>query len=188
MTNADPRDAIVDHLPNLRAFACSLTQNSADADDLVQDAVIKAWRKFHLFEEGTNLQAWLFTILRNTFYSDLRRLRRESVGRLDDAARLLSEKPQHDSRLGMRDFNRAFSLLPPEQREALTLVGASGLTYEDAANMCNVPIGTIKSRLNRGRARLHELLNTETSADLVSTDKATLAVVTGSVTARTTAS
>ncbi len=179
MSKPDPRDAIVDHLPNLRAFAYSLTHNGADADDLVQDAVVKAWRKFHLFEEGSNLQAWLFTILRNTFYSDLRRLRRETVGRLDDVSQLLSEKPRHDSRLAMRDFDRAFALLPPEQREVLMLVGASGMTYEEAAELCNVPMGTIKSRINRGRARLHELLGTTSSSDLTSSDKATAAVVMG---------
>ena len=174
---ADPRDAIIDHLPNMRAFAISLTRNGADADELVQDAVIKAWRKFHLYEDGTNLRAWLFTILRNTFYSDLRRLRNETAARLEDVAEHLSVRPTHDSRLALRDFEKVFALLPPEQREALTLVGANGLSYEETADLCGVPMGTIKSRINRGRARLHELLGTVTSAELTSADPLTQSIV-----------
>ena len=173
----DPREQIVDFLPNMRAFAVSLTRNNADADDLVQDTVVRAWRNFDGFKVGTNLQAWLFTILRNGFYSDLRKMRRESVGRLDDAALLLSEKPAHDSRLALRDFERAFALLPPEQREVLTLVGASGMSYEEASFTTGAPVGTIKSRINRGRARLLEMLELTDSSDLSAPDRGTAAVV-----------
>lgn len=173
----DPRDAIINHLPNMRAFAISLTRNGADADDLVQDAVIKAWRKFQLYEDGTNLRAWLFTVLRNTFYSDLRRLRNETASRLDDVAEHLSVGPTHEGRLALRDFEKVFALLQPEQREALTLVGASCLSYEEAADLCGVPTGTIKSRINRGRARLHELLGSMNSTELTSADPLTQSIV-----------
>ena len=181
----DPRDEIIDHLPAMRAFALSLTRNEPDADDLVQDAVVKAWRAFGSFEQGSNLQAWLFTILRNAFYSDLRRMRRESVGRIEDIANLTAERPAHEGRLAIRDFEKAFALLPPEQREALTLVGASGMSYEDAAVTCRVPMGTIKSRINRGRARLQDLLDMRQSSDLIASERGTAAVTMGTDGART---
>ncbi|WP_172300292.1 RNA polymerase sigma factor [Pseudoruegeria sp. HB172150] len=174
----DPRDEVVEHLPAMRAFAMSLTRESAAADDLVQDTILKAWKNFDKFSKGTNLRAWLFTILRNTFYSNLRKSRRE-VPDVDGAmAATLSEKPAHDGRLAMADFEKVFADLPVEQREALILVGASGLSYEEAAETCGVAIGTIKSRVNRGRARLVELLNLNDDEALEMTDSATLAVVT----------
>ncbi len=150
----DPREEIVQHLPAMRAFAVSLTHNHTLADDAVQDAVVKAWTNFDKFEPGTNLRAWLFTILRNEFYS-YRRKRRNEVEDVDgDFAHNLAVKPSHDGRLQLRDFLAAFGELPLEQREALILVGASGFSYEEAAEMCNVPVGTIKSRANRARRRL----------------------------------
>ncbi|MGR3365123.1 MAG: sigma-70 family RNA polymerase sigma factor, partial [Maritimibacter harenae] len=92
----DPREAVVEHLPAMRAFAASLTRNSAAADDLVQDTIVKAWKNFDKFQEGTNLRAWLFTILRNTFYSDLRKKKREVEDADGVMAETLSEKPHHD--------------------------------------------------------------------------------------------
>ncbi len=173
----DPRDEIVEHLPAMRAFAVSLTRESSAADDLVQDTIVKAWKNFDKFKEGTNLRAWLFTILRNTFYSHLRKAKRE-VSDTDGAmAATLSEKPQHDGRLAMADFEKVFAKLPVEQREALILVGASGLSYEEAAETCEVAIGTIKSRVNRGRIRLVELLGIGEDEALEMTDSATMAVV-----------
>ncbi len=173
----EPRDELVDHLPALRAFALSLTRNSSSADDLVQDTVVKAWTNFDKFQTGTNLRAWLFTILRNTFYSSRRKLKRE-VADVDGVFTAgLAEKPHHDGRLQFADFRKAFEQLRDEQREALILVGASGFTYEEAADMCGCAVGTIKSRANRARARLSELLNLEDGERLELTDQATMAVL-----------
>ncbi|MDT0682529.1 RNA polymerase sigma factor [Roseicyclus sp. F158] len=172
----DPREEIVEHLPALRAFAFSLTRNSAAADDLVQDTVVKGWSNIDKFEVGTNMRAWLFTILRNTFYSNRRKMRREVADSEGTFAEGLAEKPAHDGRLQMADFQRVFAKLPDEQREALILVGASGFSYEEAAEMCGVAIGTIKSRTNRGRARLAELLGLG-SDEIGMTDSATMAVL-----------
>jgi RNA polymerase sigma-70 factor (ECF subfamily) len=177
----DPREAVVEHLPAMRAFAASLTRNSAAADDLVQDTIVKAWKNFDKFQEGTNLRAWLFTILRNTFYSDLRKKKREVEDADGVMAETLSEKPHHDGRLALADFERVFSELPVEQREALILVGASGMSYEEAAETCGVAIGTIKSRINRGRAKLTELLELSEDESLELTDSATMAVVSNGV-------
>lgn len=175
----DPRDEIVEHIPALRAFALSLTRNGALADDMVQDSLVKAWTKIHLYQQGTNMRAWLFTILRNTYYSNRRKAGREVAdvdGVLTDQ---LSEKPAHDGRLQMADFRVAFAKLNDEQREALTLVGALGFSYEEAAETCGVAVGTIKSRTNRARARLSELMDLDEDEALELTDGATMAVVTG---------
>ncbi len=173
----DPRDEIVEHLPSLRAFAVSLTRNSATADDIVQDTIVKAWSNIDKFQPGTNMRAWLFTILRNTFYS-LRRKRSREVADVDGVyAAQLSEKPAHDGRLAMRDFERAFVQLPFDQREALLLVGASGFSYEEAAEMCGCAVGTVKSRANRGRKRLADLLHLDEGETTDMTDAATLAMM-----------
>jgi len=179
----DPRDALMEHLAPMRAFAMSLTRNASAADDLVQDAILKAWNNFDKFAEGTNLRAWLFTILRNTFYSDLRKAKHEVADADGAMAATLSEKPDHDGRLALADFERVFGELPVEQREALILVGATGLSYEEAAETCEVAVGTIKSRVARGRARLIELLELSDDDSLELTDSATLAVINGGPTA-----
>ncbi|MGY3438050.1 MULTISPECIES: RNA polymerase sigma factor [unclassified Marinovum] len=178
MTAKNPRDELVEHLPALRAFAISLARNSATADDMVQDTIVKAWSNIDKFEVGTNLRAWLFTILRNNFYSSRRKANRE-VSDVDGIfAGRVAEKPAHDGRLQMQEFRRALDMLIDEQREALILVGASGFTYEEAADMCGVAVGTIKSRVNRGRVKLAELLHLEKGEDPAGmTDSATLAVV-----------
>jgi RNA polymerase sigma-70 factor (ECF subfamily) len=168
---------MVDHLPALRAFAVSLTRDSVAADDLVQDAIVKAWRNLDKYQVGTNLRAWLFTILRNTFYSDRRKARRE-VGDPDGVlAGQLSEKPRHDGALAFNDFMVAFAKLPAEQREALVLVGASGFSYEEAAATTGVAVGTVKSRVNRARTRLVELLGMDSGENFDLTDKATRTVI-----------
>lgn len=173
----DPQDELVEHLPAMRAFALSLTRNPAQADDLVQDTVVKAWTNFDKFETGTNLRAWLFTILRNTFYSNRRKAKRE-VPDVDGVfAAGLAEKPSHDGRLQLNDFKKAFDQLPVEQREALLLVGASGFSYEEAAATCGVAVGTIKSRANRGRRALADLLHLDDDEELELTDPSTLAVM-----------
>jgi len=175
---ADPRDEIMDHIPAMRAFAISLTRNATSADDLVQDTIVKAWTNIEKFTVGTDLRAWLFTILRNTFYSALRKTRREVQDTDGVHAAALSEKPAHDSRLAFRDFQRAFDTLSPEHREVLILVGASGFSCEEAAAMMGVAIGTVKSRASRARKRLAEILNLAEGESLFSgTDGPTQAVV-----------
>ncbi|MFW8633539.1 RNA polymerase sigma factor [Cribrihabitans pelagius] len=173
----DPRDDLANHLGALRAFAISLTRNSATADDLVQDTLVKAWTNIDKFEPGSNIRAWLFTILRNTYYS-LRRKRKREVEDADGSlAATLSQKPDHDGRLNMRDFHVAFRQLNDEQREALTLVGAGGFSYEEAAEMCGVKTGTIKSRVNRARARLTELMHLDETGQIELTDSVTAGIV-----------
>lgn len=176
----DPRDQLVDHLPALRAFALSLTREGASADDLVQDTIVKAWTNMDKFQAGTNLRAWLFTILRNTFYSARRKTKREVSDTDGIHAARQATRPEHDGRLAMRDFRAAFARLPDEQREALILVGASGFSYEEAAGMTGVAIGTVKSRANRGRRKLSELLHLAEGEEMDMTDQATLAVMASS--------
>lgn len=161
----DPRDALVEHLPPLRAFAMSLTRNRASADDLVQDTIVKAWTNIEKFAEGTNLRAWLFTILRNTYYSSLRKTRREVADPEGIHAGGLFVRPEHDGRLAYGDFQRAFDQLSPEHREVLTLVGASGFSCEEAAGMMGVAVGTVKSRTNRARKRLSDLMGLQEGED-----------------------
>lgn len=155
---ADPRDELVTHLPAMRAFAISLTRNVTAADDLVQDTIVKAWTNIDKFLVGTNLQAWLFTILRNTFYSDLRKRRREVPDSDGIHAASLFEKPAHDGRLAFADFQRAFDQMSPEHREVLILIGASGYSCEEAAGLMGVAVGTVKSRTSRARKRLADLM------------------------------
>ncbi len=177
MSEMDPKDELVTHLPALRAFALSLTRNRATADDMMQDAVLKAWTNMDKFERGTNMRAWLFTILRNNYYSSRRKLNRE-VADIDNVfSDTLSVKPDHDGRLQMMDFKDAFEKLADEHREALVLVGASGFSYDDAAEMCGVATGTMKSRVNRARAKLTEMLQLDDDEALELTDPATMAVV-----------
>jgi RNA polymerase sigma-70 factor (ECF subfamily) len=155
----DPKEEIVSHLPSMRAFAVSLTQNNAAADDLVQDAIVKAWTNFDKFQPGTNLRAWLFTILRNTFFSYLRK-RRYEVEDIDAAAAsALAIEPAHDGRLDLEDLVKALRYLTLEQRETIVLVGALGFGYEEAADLCGVPVGTIKSRANRAREQLSKMMS-----------------------------
>ena len=174
---ADPRDRLAEAIPRLRAFAISLTRDVTRADDLVQDTILKAWSNIEKFDPATNLDAWLFTILRNTFYSARRKTRREVSDTDGIHAARQATRPEHDGRLAMNDFRVAFAKLPDEQREALILVGASGFSYEEAANMTGVAVGTVKSRANRGRRRLAELLHLEEGEELAVTDRATLAVM-----------
>lgn len=176
---ADPRDELADHLPALRAFAISLTRNAAAADDLVQETILKAWTNIDKFRPGTNLRAWLFTILRNTFYSERRKRKREVPDPEGHFSRNLAEKPAHDARLAFGDFRRAFDALSAEHREVLVLVGAEGFSYEEAASMMGIAVGTVKSRANRARARLTELLGLADGENiLAAVDGPTLAVVT----------
>lgn len=152
------RRDLIGAIPHLRAFAISLCGNADRADDLVQETLIRAWAKLSSFTEGTNMVAWLYTILRNVFYSEYRKRRREVEdvdGRI--AARQVTP-PSQASHMNMRDFREALMHLPNDQREALVLVGGAGLSYEEAAEICGCALGTIKSRVNRARKRLAQLL------------------------------
>lgn len=152
-------------LPNLRAFAMSMAHQPDRADDLVQDAIMKAWAKQDSFELGTNMKAWLFTILRNEFYSQMRKKGRE----IQDADGVLTERmavhPAQYGHLDMADFKKALDRLPDDQREAIVLVGASGFSYEEAAEICSCAVGTIKSRVSRARTTLKEILRVEGEAE-----------------------
>jgi RNA polymerase sigma-70 factor, ECF subfamily len=155
------RDEILAAVPSVRAFAMSLVGQADRADDLVQDTLVRAVANIHRFEVGTNLNAWLFTILRNLFHSEYRRRRREVEDADGSYAARLSAPPEQGARLDFEDFRKALAHVPADQREALLLVGAEGLSYEEAAEVCGVAVGTIKSRVNRARARLAQMLAVE---------------------------
>ena len=145
-------------IPNLRAFAVSLCGNPDRADDLVQETLVKAWSNLGSFVEGTNLPAWLFTILRNIYYSEYRKRRREVADTDGAIAAKLAAAPSQHGHMDFLDFRSALQRLPTDQREALILIGASGMSYEEAANVCNCAVGTMKSRVNRARNRLSDML------------------------------
>lgn len=161
------RDEVVGLMPALRAFAWSLSHNGSDADDLVQDTLIKAWTNKDKFEPGTNLRAWLFTILRNTYYTNVLRRRREVRDETGEYANGLRAAPTQDWSIAMHALQEALQQLPDEHREALILVGAAGLSYEEAAEICGCALGTIKSRVNRARARLLKIMEAEEPADVM---------------------
>jgi RNA polymerase sigma-70 factor (ECF subfamily) len=173
------RDAVLAAVPSLRAFAISLSGNVDRADDLVQETLLRALVNIDSFEPGTNLSAWLFTILRNLFRSEYRKRRREVEDGDGTYAESLKSQPEQEARVEFREFRAALAKLPPDQREALILVGASGFSYEEAAGICGCAVGTIKSRVNRARTRLAELMSIE-SLDDFGPDRATRAVLSGS--------
>jgi RNA polymerase sigma-70 factor (ECF subfamily) len=160
------RDALLAAVPSLRAFAISLCGQVDRADDLVQDTLLRALSNLDRFERGTNLNAWLFTILRNLFHSEYRKRRREVEDPDGSYAGRLKAQPEQGCRIDFEDFRGALGKLPHDQREALLLVGASGFSYEEAAGICECAVGTIKSRVNRARARLSALLAVEDVEDL----------------------
>ncbi|HEY4193118.1 MAG TPA: sigma-70 family RNA polymerase sigma factor [Mesorhizobium sp.] len=145
-------------IPSLRAFAISLTQSADKADDLVQETLVKAWDKHESFQMGTNLKAWLFTILRNEFYSQMRKRGREVQDSDGIMTARLAVHPSQHGQLDLKDFRGALEQLPEDQREAIILIGASGFSYEEAAKICDCAVGTIKSRVSRARSKLQEIL------------------------------
>jgi RNA polymerase sigma-70 factor, ECF subfamily len=173
------RASLLKAIPHLRAFAISLTGKVDQADDLVQEAIMRGLGHLDSFTPGTDLQAWLFTILRNLFYTSLRKRRREVEDPDGVMAGMLSAPPEQHGRLDLDDLRTALGKLSVEQREALLLVGAEGMSYEEAAAICEVNIGTIKSRINRARTRLAELLDVaDTDSRAARTSKASLSAVT----------
>jgi RNA polymerase sigma-70 factor (ECF subfamily) len=160
------RDSLVSAIPNLRAFAVSLTGNHHLANDLVQETLLKAWANREKFTIGTNFKAWLFTILRNTYFSDLRKARREVQDVDGRAAAQLVSPPEQHGQLDLADFRQAMTNLSEDQREALILIGAEGFSYEEAAVICDCAVGTVKSRVNRARSRLGELMSVGSVSDI----------------------
>jgi RNA polymerase sigma-70 factor, ECF subfamily len=145
-------------LPNLRRYARSLARDLAAGDDLVQECVARALAKLDLWTAGTDLRAWLFTILHNQYVSQVRRASREgTMVEWSDCSPTLTCAPRQIAQLELRDLERAITLLPEEQRSAVLLVGLTGRTYDEIASDCAVPVGTIRSRLSRGRRALREL-------------------------------
>jgi RNA polymerase sigma-70 factor (ECF subfamily) len=148
-------------LPTLRAFGRSLCANATLADDLVQETMLKAWNCRDRFQPGSNMKAWLLTILRNRYYSELRHRKFEVEDPDDMYASMLSVQPEFEAQSELEALGRALKELPTEQREALLLVSAGGLSYREAAELCKCAVGTIKSRIARGRDQLVALLDLE---------------------------
>jgi RNA polymerase sigma-70 factor (ECF subfamily) len=174
MTAPDPSNAklktdLIAAIPRLRAFAVSLSGNRDRADDLVQETLTKALQHLNSFDKGSNLIAWLFTILRNTYYSEFRKRQREVQDTDGKYTSTLVSKADQELHLEYVDFRQALQKLPPDQREALILVGASGMSYDEAAEICKCAVGTIKSRVSRARQRLNELLGNGTQQSPIGT-------------------
>ena len=147
-------------IPRLRRYARALTRDAARADDLVQSCLVRAIAKEHLWEPGTDLRAWLFTILHNQNVNEIRRSVREGVlVAVEDVAPVLTVAPRAASSLQLRDLERAIRLLPEEQRQVILLVGLEGMRYEEVAAVLDIPIGTVRSRLSRGREMLRRLMD-----------------------------
>lgn len=153
-------DAVLKHVPALRAYARSLTNQHDDADDLVQTTLMKAISNISKYEPGTNLRAWLFTIMRNTFLTDVRKRARERPAAMDCASSLPVSAPVHDEHIMGQRLLEAIARLPQHYREILLLVVVIGESYEEAARICDCAIGTVKSRVNRARRMLIDDLGT----------------------------
>jgi RNA polymerase sigma-70 factor (ECF subfamily) len=152
------KDELSRVIPHLRAFGRSLSGNRDLADDLVQETLLKAWAARKRFQAGTNMRAWTFIILRNLFLSQMRRARFKGEWDEITAAKLLAAPASQDRHVELGDMQRALMHLPQPQREALILVGAGGFAYEEAAEICGCAVGTIKSRVARGRVALEALM------------------------------
>jgi RNA polymerase sigma-70 factor (ECF subfamily) len=151
----------------LHRYARALTRDTITADDLVQDCLARALVKSHLWQPGTDLRAWLFTILHNQYVNQIRRAVREGVPVIvNDVEPVLTSGPSQNTKLELRDLERALGMLPEEQRSVVLLVGLEGMLYEEVATILDVPVGTVRSRLSRGREMLRHLMDlSETAAD-----------------------
>jgi RNA polymerase sigma-70 factor (ECF subfamily) len=156
------RDELVKWIPNLRPFALSLTQSAQYSDDLVQETLVKALSNLDKFAMGTNMRAWLFTILRNSFYNEIRHRKYHQTAMLDEIdPEAIELRATQEKYMEFQGVLKGLSRLIPEQRQAIILVAAAGLSYEEAAEICKCPVGTVKSRLSRARRRLEEDANCE---------------------------
>lgn len=163
----DGKEEIVALIPAMRAFARTFYRQQNDADDLVQETLVKGLSKIHLFEPGTSMKSWLFTIMRNTFYTRIKRERRETPGNLDCVSFRPSVDPTQEWSARGVEVYEALQKLPEPQREALVLIGVFGISYEEASEICGCAIGTIKSRLNRARSALLGELGEESARSSV---------------------
>lgn len=162
------RQELTDLIPHLRAFSRSLCGNATLADDVAQDAMLKAWKARDKFKPGSNLKAWTFTILRNQFYSIKRRSWRATSLDQEVAEQTIVAKSDQEKVVELNELRRGLDSLKDDQREALILVGASGLSYDEAAEVCGCAVGTIKSRVSRARKELEVIMNNasfDTQAD-----------------------
>ena len=154
-------------IPRLRRYARALSRDAARADDLVQSCLVRAIAKEHLWEPGTDLRAWLFTILHNQNVNEIRRSVREGVVvAVEDVTPVLTVAPRAAASLQLRDLERAIRLLPEEQRQVILLVGLEGMRYEEVAAVLDIPIGTVRSRLSRGREMLRRLMDMKEEPDV----------------------
>ena len=159
------QSAMLAAVPDMRAFALSLCHQRDRVDDLVQEALLRALNSIQSFKGG-NLTAWLFTILRNNFLNEYRKSRHEVADAAGYFVGTMTSQPDQDAHLLLDEFRDALAQLPYEQREAVVLVGGAGLSYEEAARICRCAVGTMKSRVFRGRARLTELMALDSPQDL----------------------
>lgn len=152
-------DDILGHIPALRAYARALCKSHADADDLVQETLLRAIENAHRYQPGTNMRAWLFTIMRNRFFTNCHKAARERTGTADCASLVPQVKADQEWHLQANELNTALAEMPAHYREAIILVGALGESYQDAARILDCDIGTIKSRVNRARTMLRKVLD-----------------------------
>jgi len=158
---------VQDEIPRLRRYARALTRDAARADDLVQSCLVRAIAKQHLWEPGSDLRAWLFTILHNQNVNDVRRSVREGVTvPVEDVSPVLVIAPRVSGSLQLRDLERVIKFLPEEQRQVILLVGLEGMRYEEVAAVLDIPIGTVRSRLSRGREMLRRLMDMKEDAQI----------------------
>ncbi|XER21962.1 sigma-70 family RNA polymerase sigma factor [Fretibacter rubidus] len=174
------KQELTDLIPHLRAFARSLCNNPTLADDVAQDAMLKAWKARQSFKPGSNLKAWTFTILRNQFYSIKRRSWRATSLDQQVAEQTIVASNDAEASVELNELRRGLDSLKDDQREALILVGASGLSYDEAAEICGCAVGTIKSRVSRARKNLETIINSgsfDSVADDVSATQAINAIM-----------
>ena len=157
---------IIEQIPRLRRYARALSGDRSRADDLVQDTLERAWTRFHLWQRGSNLRAWLFSVMHNVFANQHQRNKNQRTESLDDTAPELSVVDSADSSLQQRDLHKALEQLSPEYREVLLLVGLEQMSYEETAEILKIPLGTVMSRLARGRERLRVLMSGEAPVTL----------------------
>jgi RNA polymerase sigma-70 factor (ECF subfamily) len=170
--------AMLAAVPDMRAFALSLCHRRDRVDDLVQEALLRAIANIQSFKSGTNMTAWLFTILRNNFLNEYRKSRHEVPDANEYFIGTMTSQPDQEAHIQLDEFRNALGQLPHDQREAVVLVGGAGLSYEEAAKICRCAVGTMKSRAFRARARLAELMGIENPQDL-GPDRATQAALSG---------